>query len=452
MAQAVSCLHCIWMLDLVLAAFENRSLLSRKTNIRNSLDTMRSDNNALVQLVSFAFQWLRQQRQRLKRSSDTGIGGMVRPHGNSCTSVIKRLDKYELSNIVPQRTLCNLMNSTRVLILAGGRSDEHDVSITSARSLLAATEKAPHLEATVVVVTREGRWRSAGDSQKALVAGTACHGGEPMLQGANVGTDYDVVFPLMHGPFGEDGTVQGMLELAGVPYVGCGVLASAVCMDKIMTKEILRANDIPQVRYVSLTREAYKTDPAAIITAARKLSAPWFVKPANLGSSVGVSKATDPSQLDAAIREALKFDRRAIIEEGVPNVRELEVAILGNESPKASPVGEISHDADFYDYETKYTAGKAQLHIPTDAPACVCKQIQEIAIRAYQLLDCAGFARVDFFYQPETGRVFLNELNTIPGFTPFSMFPRLWEAGGIPYGQLVEHLVKLAQDRHKERR
>lgn len=343
------------------------------------------------------------------------------------------------------------MKSTRVLVLAGGRSDEHDVSITSARSLLAAIEKVQHLEATVIVVTREGRWLGVDDSQKALTAGTAREGGELTLQGARVVSDYDVVFPIMHGPFGEDGTVQGMLELAGVPYVGCGVLTSAVCMDKIMTKEVLRANDIPQVRYVSLSRRAYKTDPEAILSAARKLSAPWFVKPANLGSSVGVSKVGDPSQLDAAIRAALKFGRRAIVEEGVPDVRELEIAILGNDNPRASPVGEITYKADFYDYETKYADGNAQLHIPTDAPEDVCKKIQELGIRAYQLLDCAGLARVDFFYQPQTGQVFLNELNTIPGFTPSSMFPKLWEAGGVPYGQLVEHLVELAQERHKER-
>lgn len=343
------------------------------------------------------------------------------------------------------------MKSTRVLVLAGGRSDEHDVSITSARSLLTAIEKVPHFEGTVIVVTREGRWLGVDDSQKALTAGTAREGGELTLQGARVVSDYDVVFPIMHGPFGEDGTVQGMLELAGVPYVGCGVLTSAVCMDKIMTKEVLRANDIPQVRYVSLSRRAYKTDPEAILSAARTLSAPWFVKPANLGSSVGVSKVGDPSQLDAAIRAALKFGRRTIVEAGVPDVRELEIAILGNDNPRASPVGEITYKADFYDYETKYADGNAQLHIPTDAPEDVCKKIQELGIRAYQLLDCAGLARVDFFYQPQTGQVFLNELNTIPGFTPSSMFPKLWEAGGVPYGQLVEHLVELAQERHKER-
>ncbi|KAJ7146246.1 D-alanyl-alanine synthetase A [Mycena epipterygia] len=344
------------------------------------------------------------------------------------------------------------MKTTRVLILAGGRSDEHEVSIASARSLLAAIKKATHFEMTVVVLTHEGRWLSAGESEKALAAGTAREGGEPSLHGAKVVSDYDVVFPLLHGPFGEDGTVQGMLELASVPHVGSGVLASALCMDKIMTKEVLRANGIPQVRYVSFTRRAYHTNPESILVAARGLEAPWFVKPANLGSSVGVSKARDAAQLDAAVRKALRFGRRAIIEEGVPDVRELEVAVLGNDDPTVSPVGEITYNADFYDYDTKYTdGGRAQMHIPADAPEGVCEKIRELAIRAYQLLDCAGLARVDFFYQPRTGEVFLNELNTIPGFTPFSMYPKLWEAGGIGYGQLVERLVELAQERHRER-
>ncbi|KAJ7451573.1 D-alanyl-alanine synthetase A [Mycena latifolia] len=330
------------------------------------------------------------------------------------------------------------MKRTRVLILAGGRSGEHEVSLTSARSLLSAMQKSPHLSAKAVV--------------SALADSTPRHGGELTLENAVQPGDYDIVFPLMHGPFGEDGTVQGMLELAGIPYVGSGVLASAVCMDKIMQKEVLRANDIPQVRYVALSRHAYNTDPENVLAAARDIHAPWFVKPANLGSSVGISKVKDVSGLDAAIKKALRYDRRVIIEEGVPEVRELEVALLGNENPKATPVGEITHNADFYDYATKYTDGKAQLHIPTDAPPEICKKIQELAIRAYQLLDCAGLARVDFFYQAHTGQVYLNELNTLPGFTAFSMYPKLWEAGGIPYDQLIEQLVELTQERHKERR
>ncbi|KAJ7451577.1 D-alanine--D-alanine ligase [Mycena latifolia] len=308
-------------------------------------------------------------------------------------------------------------------------------------------QKSPHLSAKAVVVTREGRWLNTQDSQNALADSTPRHGGELTLQSAVQPGDYGIMFPLMHGPFGEDGTVQGMLELAGLPYVGSGVLASAVCMDKIMQKEMLRANYIPQVRYVTLSRHAYNTDPDNVLAAARDMHAPWFVKLANLGSSVGISKVKDASGLDAAIKKALRYDRRVIIEEGVPEVRELEVALLGNENPKASPLGEITHNADFYDYTTKYTVGKAQLHIPTDAPPVVCKKIQELAIRAYQLLDCAGFARIDFFYQANTGQVYLNELNTLPGFTSFSMYPRLWEAGGIPYDQLIKQLGRAGSGR-----
>ncbi|KAF7356469.1 D-alanine--D-alanine ligase [Mycena venus] len=344
------------------------------------------------------------------------------------------------------------MKPTRLLILAGGRSDEHEISIISARSVLEAATTVPNLDATGLVVTREGRWLSPQESQKALAEGSARHGGEPALHSAHVVTEYDVVFPLMHGPFGEDGTVQGMLELAGVPYVGCGVLASALCMDKTMTKEVLRANNIPQVRHFAFTRQAYANDPAHIINEAKRLRAPWFVKPANLGSSVGVSRATDDVQLKVAIEEALRYDRRALVEEEVLDVRELEVAILGNDAPKVSPVGEITHNGDFYDYPTKYTDGRSQRHIPTDAPHAVCEKIQELALRAYQILDCAGFARVDFFYAAETGQIFLNELNTIPGFTPFSMYPKLWESGGISYGELIQQLIDLALERHQSRR
>lgn len=344
------------------------------------------------------------------------------------------------------------MKPTRVLILAGGRSEEHEVSITSARAVLKAAEASANLLASALVVTREGRWLSEPDSQKALTAGTARQGGELTLHGATMAEQCDVVFPLIHGPFGEDGTLQGMLELAGVPYIGSGVLASSLCMDKPMSKEVLRANGIPQVRYVACNSLRYKQDAKGVHTEVQQLKAPWFVKPANLGSSVGISKVKTPEALGPAIEEALRYDRRIIIEEGVPNVRELEVAILGNDEPRASPVGEITYSAEFYDYNTKYTDGKAQLRIPADCPADVVKKIQDTAIRAFQLLDCAGFARVDFFYQAKTGNLFLNELNTIPGFTPFSMFPKLWEAGGIPYAQLIETLVNLALERHRANR
>lgn len=344
------------------------------------------------------------------------------------------------------------MKPTRVLILAGGRSEEHEVSITSAKAVLKAAESNSNLQANAIVVTREGRWLSAPDSQKALTDGTARHGGELTLHGATMTEQCDVVFPLIHGPFGEDGTLQGMLELAGLPYVGSGVLASALCMDKPMAKEVLRANNIPQVHYVAFNGKRYSEEAKAVHQEVRKLNAPWFVKPANLGSSVGISKVKTEDALGPAIQEALRYDRRVIVEEGVPEVRELEVAILGNDTPRASPVGEITYNAEFYDYNTKYTDGKAQLRIPADVPSAVAKKIQETAVQAFQLLDCAGFARVDFFYQAKSGQLFLNELNTIPGFTPFSMFPKLWEAGGISYGQLIEELVKLALERHRANR
>jgi D-alanine-D-alanine ligase len=343
------------------------------------------------------------------------------------------------------------MKRTRILILAGGRSEEHEVSITSARSVLAAVA-GTRLDASALVVTREGRWLPAGDSQKALTQGNAKHGGELALHSAQIAEQYDVIFPLMHGPMGEDGTVQGMLELAGLPYVGSGVLASALCMDKPMAKEVLRANGIPQVKYLCVTRHAYRTHPkAAVVAIEQTLTAPWFVKPANLGSSVGISKARDTASLTAALDTAFAFDRRVIIEEGVPGVRELEVAILGNDEPKVTPVGEITYQAEFYDYNTKYTDGRSRMHIPADLPPGVAKRIQDIGLSAFRLLDCAGFARVDFFYQPKSGELYLNELNTIPGFTPFSMFPKLWEAAGVSYGELIEKLVDLAIERHSAR-
>jgi D-alanine-D-alanine ligase len=283
---------------------------------------------------------------------------------------------------------------------------------------------------------------------KALADGKATTGGDLVLHRAQVAEQYDVVFPLMHGPFGEDGTVQGMLELAGVPYVGSGVLASALCMDKPMAKDVLRAHGFPQVRYELVTRAAFERDPTAALAACQKLDLPWFVKPANLGSSIGISKAKTAQELHRAVQAALRFDRRVIVEQGLVRPREIEVAVLGNDAPQASPVGEITYDADFYDYETKYTDGRAKLLIPAVLPAEIAQRARELAIEAFKKLDCAGFARVDFFYDAAGNKLYLNELNTIPGFTPFSMFTKLWEAGGISYAQLVERLVQLALERH----
>ncbi len=343
------------------------------------------------------------------------------------------------------------MHKTRVLVLAGGQSDEHAVSITSANSLLAAIAPSS-LEATPLIITREGRWLPLPDSRRALSAGSADTGGELTLHQASVAEGFDVVFPLLHGPHGEDGTIQGMLELAGIPYVGSGVLASAACMDKVATKAILQAHDIPHLEGRLVTRHQWRIARERALTHCLELTGPWFVKPANLGSSVGISKATTQQELIAGIDLALGHDRRVVVEPAIDGVRELETALLGNDDPEASPVGEITYDAAWYDYDTKYTEGRARLHIPANIPGELSDRIRELAVAAFVALDCAGFARVDFFYDPKRQQLYLNEVNTIPGFTPMSMYSKLWESAGLPYAQLVEKLVELALERHRDRR
>ncbi len=340
------------------------------------------------------------------------------------------------------------MTKTRLLILAGGRSEEHEVSIVSAKSVLQAITGSD-IEASVIVVTRQGRWLPMAESQRALAAGAAPTGGELMLPRAQDTGNFDVVFPLIHGTCGEDGTVQGMLELAQLPYIGAGVLASALCMDKAMSKEVLRANGIPQVPSLLVTAHAWQHDQEGTLSQLRDIQGPWFVKPANQGSSVGITKVKAAGDLARAIANALGFDRRVVVEQGIEQARELEVGILGNSSPRASSVGEITYQAEFYDYATKYTAGRAQLHIPAQVPPEVVAQLQNLALKAYALVDCAGFARIDFFYQTQSGKLFLNEINTIPGFTPMSMFPKLWEHAGIAYRDLIKTLIDLACERRR---
>ena len=337
------------------------------------------------------------------------------------------------------------MSTLSLLLLCGGQSEEHEVSLNSAKSVLSALPK-DRFEVTPLVITKAGRWLPAGEASAALERGAAETGGELVLQQASSAAAFDVVFPLLHGPMGEDGTVQGLLTLAGIPFVGSGVLGSASSMDKLVMKAVLSAHGIPQVAYMGVTRAEYKADPQHVLQTLEPLGFPVFVKPANLGSSVGISKAGNPLQLRAALELALSFDRRAIIEAGTPHgkPRELEVGILGNDAPRASPVGELTFDSEFYDYDTKYLAGRAQMHIPADVPLEIAQRVQQLALEAFKALDCAGLARVDFFYVPQTGEVFLNEVNTMPGFTQTSMYPKLWEAGGIGYGDLVAELVSLA--------
>lgn len=341
------------------------------------------------------------------------------------------------------------MSKIRLLVLCGGQSEEHEVSLSSAKSVLEALPK-DRFEVTPVVITREGKWLPPSETPHALERGSAPSGGEMVLMQASSAAGFDAVFPLLHGPMGEDGTIQGLLRLAGIPFVGSSVLSSAVCMDKIMMKNVLANDNIPQVGYAAVTKNEFSSSPDKVLERLGDLGFPIFVKPANLGSSVGISKAKNLDELRVALRFAFGFDRRVIVEQSTKGKpRELEVAILGNDNPKASPVGELTFDSEFYDYETKYTAGRAEMHIPASVPAEISAQVQALAIKAYQILDCAGLARIDFFYLPESGELFLNELNTIPGFTKTSMYPKLWEAGGLSYAELVSKLVELAlEQRH----
>ena len=330
------------------------------------------------------------------------------------------------------------------MLLAGGQSGEHEVSLRSARSVLAALPR-DQFDVTPVVISKQGRWLPPTETQKALDTGVSPQGGDLMLHRAATAEGYDAVFPLLHGPMGEDGTIQGLLTLAGIPFVGSGVLGSAVSMDKVMTKQVLDSAGIPQVAWRLAVRREWQQTPDAVRARAAELGYPLFVKPANLGSSVGISKVGGPEELDAALTLAFGLDRRVILEAMTPHKpREVEVGILGNDAPVASPVGELSFDADFYDYETKYTEGRAEMHIPARIPPEVSERIRTEALRAFRALDCAGLARVDFFYVEETGELFLNEVNTMPGFTTTSMYPKLFEAAGLSYSELVTRLVELA--------
>lgn len=353
----------------------------------------------------------------------------------------------------------------RVLLLCGGRSEEHDVSLASARSVLEAVAGSPSLEVSPLVIGRGGATLSLSESAARLgvtparleEAGHAANG-DSELSAPSAGRDgltrslaearsaYDVVFPLLHGPYGEDGSLQGLLKVMGVPFVGSDVLGSAVAMDKLAMKAVLAAAGLPQVEHRAVTRAGYRADPVATVATLDELGKPVFVKPANLGSSIGVTRVDDGADMAAALESALTYDRRAIVEAAAVGARELEVAVLGNDAPLASGVGEIRYDAAggaFYDFETKYTDGRADLLIPADVPPEVAESARRMALEAFAAVDAAGLARVDFFYLPD-GALLVNEINTIPGFTRHSMYPRLWQAAGVGYAELVERLVELA--------
>ena len=311
----------------------------------------------------------------------------------------------------------------RVAVLAGGRSSEHDVSRASAAAVSDGLREAGH-EVLLVDCARDGRWSLEGEPVAVSPGGG--------------GLGADVVWPLLHGPFGEDGSVQGLLELLDVAYVGAGVMSSALCMDKVMFKDLMRAYEIPQVDY------AYATESHS---GGFDFDLPVFVKPARLGSSVGIAKATTREELAAAVKTASAHDPRTIVEAFSPGM-EVECAVLGNEEPEASQPGEIVIDADWYDYEAKYTPGGMELQFPARIEPDVAERVRELAVEVFRLADCAGLARVDFFVE-DGGRVLVNELNTMPGFTATSVYPKLWELSGVPFPELCDRLVALGVERHE---
>jgi D-alanine-D-alanine ligase len=391
------------------------------------------------------------------------------------------------------------MKKIRVGILFGGRSGEHEVSLLSAASVFNAIDKTKY-EVVPIGITKEGRWVTAADAERLLHGKVEDHkhlrAGDPeatpgaavLAKGESVvvppepqrhgsimpfetdksshaltrraadrAIDVDVIFPVLHGTFGEDGTIQGLLELADMPYVGAGVLGSAVGMDKDIMKALFRAAGLPIVKHVTFLRSEWEANAKkAEKLVEGKLKYPVFVKPANLGSSVGISKARDRKQLGPAIDEAAKFDRKIVIEQGVggrkQKAREIECSVLGNDQPQASLPGEIVPSTEFYDYNAKYLDEGSQLIIPAKLSKAETKEVQRLAIGAFKAVDCAGLARVDFLMEPKSRKIYLNEINTMPGFTAISMYPKLWAASGVSYSDLIGRLIQFGLERHGEKK
>jgi D-alanine-D-alanine ligase len=385
------------------------------------------------------------------------------------------------------------MKKLRVGILFGGRSGEHEVSLLSAASILDAIDKDKY-EVVPIGITKEGRWLTAAHAEKLLrgeftsakhlragdpeaTPGAALlargeaivvppvPGGElapfqsetPQRRLEDRAINVDVVFPVLHGTFGEDGTIQGLLELADLPYVGAGVLGSAAGMDKDVMKRLFRDAGLAIVRHLTFLRADWEKDRKRVRKEVeKKLNYPLFVKPANLGSSVGVGKARDRKELEKAMDEAAAYDRKLIVEEGVGGkdrkAREIECSVLGNDRPEASIAGEVVPCKEFYDYEAKYLTEGSELIIPAKLSKKQMQEVQEMAVQAFLAVDCAGMARVDFLMDPKTEKIYVNEVNTIPGFTAISMYPKLWAASGLPYPKLIDRLIQLALERHAEKK
>src|ERR1700719_679601 len=387
------------------------------------------------------------------------------------------------------------MKKLRVGILFGGRSGEHEISLLSAASVFKAIDQNKY-EVVPIGITKDGRWLTSSDAERLLhgkpveperqlragdpdttSAAAVLQNGQsvvvrpephkssmtpfqtdaPVRRASDRAINVDVIFPVLHGTFGEDGTIQGLLELADIPYVGAGVLGSAAGMDKDIMKSLFRADGLPIVKHVTVLRSEWESSPKKVQKLVEsKLKYPVFVKPANLGSSVGISKARDRKELGPAIDEAAKFDRKIVIEQGVggkkQKAREIECAVLGNDKPAASVAGEIVPSKEFYDYDAKYLDEGSQLIIPAKLSNAESKKIQQLAISAFKAVDCSGLARVDFLMDPKNRKIYLNEINTMPGFTAISMYPKLWAASGLAYPELIEQLIRLGQERHEEKK
>jgi len=344
-------------------------------------------------------------------------------------------------------------------LVFGGMSGEHEVSVNSATAVAAALNGSRH-DVIPVCVGKDGVWRV---DYSVMPGGARGRSGGPRILPSSPAERFlrtmsgekaeriDIAIPVMHGTYGEDGCIQGLFEMIGIPYVGSGVLGSAVGMDKALQKALLAEAGIPVVDFVSFKRHEWAAGKAKLLRhAAHRLGYPNFVKPVNLGSSVGISKAHDRKDLAAGIEEALKYDDKVIVERGVPDAREIECAILGNESPEASVLGEIVPSNEFYDYSAKYLSGKSELVIPANLPARTAEKMRACAVQTFRILEAEGLARVDFL-MGDDGRYFLNEINTMPGFTRFSMYPKLWKASGLSYRKLLERLIELALERSRRK-
>lgn len=365
-----------------------------------------------------------------------------------------------------------MVKKIRVGVVFGGRSGEHEVSLLSAESVMRALDRDKY-DIVPIGITKAGRWLTDGnpmeelkllagsdsqtplrlsDSEGSNTPASANSERRELVPGATLGLPkIDVIFPVLHGTYGEDGTVQGLLELANIPYVGSGVLGSALAMDKAAMKAVFSAAGFPMAASVLVMRWEWKQHPDQVRHRVQEeIGYPCFVKPVNLGSSVGISKVHSEDELASAMDTASRYDRRLLVEQAI-NAREIECSVLGNDAPIASLPGEIIPKREFYDYEAKYLDDQTELIVPAELPPQTIATVQNLAVRAFVALDCAGMARADFFVDKVTGQVFINELNTIPGFTKVSMYPRMWEASGVPYPELLNRLIELAFERHRER-